>query len=438
MVERRLVRIAVGRGGPFYYIQDGRQLGITYETAKQFEKFLNKRFSTAGASKILVATVPMTPDRVIEAVADGQADIAGGALTVTDERSAILDFAEPWVSEVKEVVVMGPDTRIVAGIEDLAGREVVVRVSSSYYESLVSLNEDFEERGLAPIQVVPAHEVFSDGDLLEMTSVGMISLTVTDDYYADFWSQVFTDLNVRHDLAIREGGELAWGIRKKSPKLKQAIGDFVRQSRPGTRLGNIVLKRYLDNPAKIVNALEGQRLERLSTEAEFFRKYGEETGFDWLQLAAQGFQESRLDNTKTSPAGAVGIMQVLPSTARMMGEKDFRSMEGNIRVGAHYMRHLIDQYFADPEIDRLNRWLLALASYNAGATRINRLRREAAEAELDPNLWFDNVERIVARRVGSETVNYVRSVMKYYLAYRLAFEREQLRQEVLSRFSGDG
>lgn len=109
-------------------------------------------------------------------------------------------------------------------------------------------------------------------------------------------------------------------------------------------------------------------------------------------------------------------------------------MEGNIRVGAHYMRHLIDQYFADPEIDRLNRWLLALASYNAGATRISRLRREAAKAKLDPNLWFDNVERIVARRVGSETVNYVRSVMKYYLAYRLAFEREQLRQEVLSRF----
>lgn len=433
MAERKIVRAAVARSGFFYYIRDGREFGVTSELLKLFEKDLNQRLGLKGSRRLHVVAIPLTRDELLEAVAEGRADIAGAGLTVTPERERLVDFTMPWTGEVAEVVVTGPLAVPVGSLEDLSGREVVVRVSSSYYQSLQDLNRRFEQQGLAPVEIVPAHEIFEDEDLLEMASVGMIGVTVVDDFVAEFWRQVFVGLTVHEDLALRQGGQIAWAIRKDSPALAEAIDDFVRRNRRGTKTGNIILKRYLADPAKVTNALAGDRLDQLSSEEPYFRKYGEQYGFDWLMLAAQAYQESRLDNSKKSRAGAVGIMQVLPSTARSIGVENFRSVDGNIQAGARYMRHLVDTYFPEEDLDPMNRWIFALAGYNAGATRISRLRRQAAADGLDPNQWFDNVEREAARHVGSEPVNYVRNVMKYYLAYRLTFEREQLRREVLAR-----
>ena len=433
MAERRLVRAAVARSGFFYYIRDGREYGVTSELLKLFEKDLNRRLGLEGPRRLHVVAVPLTRDQLLDAVVEGRADIAGTGLTVTPQRERQVDFAAPWTDDVAEVVVTGPLAIPVATLEDLSGREVVVRVSSSYYQSLEALNDRFENQGLRPVDVIPAHEIFEDEDLLEMASVGMLSITVVDDYVAEFWRQVFEGLVVHEDLAVRRGGHIAWAIRKNSPALAEAIDDFVRRHRRGTKTGNIILRRYLGDPATVTNALADDRLERLSREEPHFRTYGERYGFDWLMLAAQAYQESRLNNNIKSRAGAVGIMQVLPSTALSVGVENFRPVAGNIEAGARYMRQLVDTYFADEDMDPMNRWIFALAAYNAGGTRIARLRRQAAADGLDPNQWFDNVEREAAREVGSEPVNYVRNVMKYYLAYRLTFEREQLRREVLTR-----
>lgn len=433
MVERRLVRVAVARGGFFYYIRDGRQHGLTSEAVRLFEKFLNRKLGLSGTNRVHVIALPLTRDQLLGAVVDGHADIAAGGLTETADRRRLVDFSSPWLTGVRELVVTGPVARPLASLDDLSGREVVVRVSSSYYESLLALSERFVAAGSPAIDILPAHEIFEDEDLLEMASVGMIGITVADDYVARFWSQVFADLTLHDDLSVREAGAIAWGIRKKSPELKAAVNEFININRLGTKTGNIVRNRYLDNPDRVVNALSGDRLAQLSKEAPYFREYANRFGLDWLQLAAQGFQESKLDNRRRSPAGAIGIMQVMPQTARMMGVRDYKSMEGSIHAGAKYMRHLIDQYFPDESIDPMNRWLFALAGYNAGGARISRYREKAAADGLDPDRWFGEVEQVAADRIGSETVNYVRNVMKYYLAYRMTFEREQLRRDVLAR-----
>lgn len=436
MVERNLVRAAVARSGFFYYIRKGREYGLTLDFLRLFEQHLNDRLGLKGTRRIHVVAVPMTRDLLLQAVAEGRADIAAAGLTVTEARSRIVDFSDPWITDVNEVVVMGPLATPVHSFENLRGREVVVRVSSSYYESLVELDGHLRRSDPQPINIVPAHEIFEDEDLLEMVSVGMIPITVSDDYIAEFWAQVFDGLVIRRDLPVRTSGRIAWAFRKKSPELAAAINEFVAENRPGTRTGNILLRRYLDNPVKVTNALAGDQLAQLSTEEPYFRKYGEESGFDWLMLAAQGYQESKLDNSRRSKAGAVGIMQVLPTTATSLGVKNYQSVEGNIKAGAMYMRYLVDTHFADPSLDPMNRWIFALAAYNAGGTRIAKMRRKAEKDGLDPNLWFDNVETEVARQVGSEPVNYVRNVMKYYLAYRLTFEREQLKRDVLAKLSG--
>jgi membrane-bound lytic murein transglycosylase MltF len=435
MAERRIVRAAVTRSGFFYYIRNGKEYGLTSEFLSVFEKDLNSRLGLSGTQHIQVIAIPLTRDRLLDAVTQGRADIATSGLTITPDRLRQVAFSEPWTADVREVLVTSPIAKPIVFLGDLAGREVVVRISSSYYQSLTALSAHFVKDGLAPIDIIPAHEIFEDEDLLEMASVGMISITVADDYVARFWEQNFPDLTVREDLTIRENGRIAWAFRKDSPLLAKAINDFVTANRPGTRIGNIILNRYLGDPARVTNALAGDRLKSLTSEEPRFRRYGEQFGFDWLMLAAQGYQESRLDNSKRSSAGAVGIMQILPATARSMGVTDYKKIDENIRAGAKYMRHLVDNYIGDDDIDSMNQWLLALASYNAGGTRIRKLRQQTESRGLDPNQWFDNVELTVAETIGSETVVYVRNVMKYYLAYRLTFEKEQLRQEVLARLA---
>ena len=139
-------------------------------------------------------------------------------------------------------------------------------------------------------------------------------------------------------------------------------------------------------------------------------------------LAAQGYQESRLDQQARSRSGAIGIMQILPSTGKQLGVGDITKAEPNIHGGTKYMRQLFDQYFRDADFDQHNRALFAFASYNAGPGRIAKIRDEAKHRGLNANRWFNNVEIVASKRLGQETVQYVRNIYKYYTAYRLQLD----------------
>jgi membrane-bound lytic murein transglycosylase MltF len=162
---------------------------------------------------------------------------------------------------------------------------------------------------------------------------------------------------------------------------------------------------------------------------EYFKKYGDRYQLDYLLMAAQGYQESQLNQDAKSQVGAIGVMQVMPATGAELNVGDIRQTEANIHAGVKYMRFMMDQYFKDePKMDRLNKGLLTFASYNAGPGRVRQLRREAEKRGLDPNVWFGNVEQIASERIGRETVTYVSNIYKYYVAYKLMTE-EQARRE---------
>ena len=139
-------------------------------------------------------------------------------------------------------------------------------------------------------------------------------------------------------------------------------------------------------------------------------------------MLAQGYQESQLNNNAKSRVGAIGVMQIMPATGKELKVGDIRKVEANINGGVKYMRKLIDTYFPGDEVAPLDKGLMAFASYNAGPARIRTLRKEAETRGLNPNVWFNNVERVVAEKVGRETVNYVSNIYKYYVAYTLAME----------------
>jgi membrane-bound lytic murein transglycosylase MltF len=430
MIERRLIRAVVPFGGYQFYYQDGLPRGASYDLLQRLEQHLNDKLGRRNI-KVYVVAIPVSRDELIPAVLNGNADIIAGDLTITAERSEQVQFARPMLKGINEVVVTGPGAPVIETLDDLTGQEIVVRNSSSYFEHLQPIMEDFAQRGLDPPVLRAADEILEAEDLLEMVNGGIIHVTVMDDYKAHFWAGVFPNIDVRDDLVINEGGSIAWAMRKDNPQLAAEMHQFLRKYGKGTLIGNDTYNRYLSNAARVRCTYTRRSPEELDHLISTFRKYGESFNFDWLMLVAQGQQESGLRQNRKSPAGAVGIMQIKPSTAadRNVGVDDISTIDGNVHAGAKYMRFLADRYFSGDEIDDLNQWIFSLAAYNTGPAKIARYRREAAENGYDPNRWFDNVEIIAARRIGRETVTYVSNVFKYYVGYQLTVERTAILAE---------
>jgi membrane-bound lytic murein transglycosylase MltF len=158
-----------------------------------------------------------------------------------------------------------------------------------------------------------------------------------------------------------------------------------------------------------------------------FHKYGEKYSLDYLLMLAQGYQESQLNQNARSQVGAIGVMQVMPATGQELKVGDITQLEPNVHAGVKYIRFMIDKYYANEPMDRLNKGLFAFAAYNAGPGRINQLRQRAAKRGLDPNKWFNNVEVLAAESIGRETVQYVANIYKYYLASQMLMEESEQR-----------
>ncbi|TVS11928.1 MAG: lytic transglycosylase F [Wenzhouxiangella sp.] len=426
MIERRQIRALVPYSRTFYFIDEsGSQLGLSHAFMEAFEDFLND-YLDRGHLRVRVVYVPVTRDRLIPWLLEGRGDVIAANLTATDARAARVDFTEPLVRDVREVLVSGPAADPVAEIEDLAGRTVFVRPESSFFESLTALNRDFRARRLARMHLEPAPGHFEVGDVLEMVSAGLVDHAVADDYLAEFWARVLPNLTVHDDIVLREGADIAFAVRPDSPELKAALDQFLLTHRAGTLFGNVTFERFLQDTRWVLEEGREQQTARFRRMADLFQHYGNEYDLDWLLLIAQGYQESRLDQDARSSAGAVGVMQLLPSTAEQMGVDDITELSSNIQAGARYLRWMIDRYYADEPMDEDNRLLFALASYNAGPRRVREMRQMAEAEGLDPNVWFDNVEYIAARVIGRETVEYVSNIFKYHIAFRLIAESQGL------------
>jgi membrane-bound lytic murein transglycosylase MltF len=437
MVERRIVRVLTVHSPVQYFVDRGRELGITYESAKAFETYLNEKLGT-GHVKVHVLVMPVGRDELIPRLLAGQGDIAAATLTITPDRSQQVDFSDPVATGVSEILVTGPGGPVVAGIDDLSGKEVHVRASSSYAEHLRALNERFAAGGRAPVQVVPADEILEDGDLLEMVAAGLVPATIADSFMVDLWAKVFPALKPHPEVAVATGGDIGWAFRKGSPKLAEAVNAFAKKEKQGTLAGNILINKYLKSTKWVKNARSEEDIARFRSMVELFQKYSAQYEFDWLLMAAQGYQESGLDQSKKSPVGAIGVMQVMPETARdkAVNIPDIEKLESNIHAGIKYNRWVVDNFYNDEGMLPVDRQLFAFASYNAGPGRISRLRKEAAEQGLDPNRWFNHVELVAAKRIGRETVQYVANIYKYYLAYQMAMRQAEQQKEAKGTSGG--
>jgi membrane-bound lytic murein transglycosylase MltF len=328
---------------------------------------------------------------------------------------------------VSEVVVTAPGAPPVTAADDLSGREVFVRRSSSYYESLVQLNESLAARNRPSVRIKEAPEALEDDDVLEMVNAGLVEVTVVDDFLAEFWQQVFPNIQI-HPTAVRTGGELAAGVRKNNPQLRATLNDWIEEVGPRSEFANVLARRYLQSTTYVKTAAADAERQKLQRLVKLFETYGSRYQVDYLLMAAQGYQESQLDQSVKSRVGAIGVMQVMPATGRDLGVGDITQLEPNIHAGVKYFRFMMDEFYRDEPMDDMNKALMTLASYNAGPGRMRQIRAETARRGLDPNVWFGNVEQIASEKIGRETVTYVSNIYKYYVAYHLMMDRAEGRQ----------
>src|SRR5271166_5841788 len=430
MAKNRNIRALVLLNPIGFFYDKGHPQGIMYEAMEELQKFANEKLKT-GKLQVKVTFLPMRVDQIEAALTEGVGDIIASGIVVTPEREQRLAFSTPIQTDVSQIIVTGKNFGAVSSLADLGGKEVYVNPLTTYYGNLQKVNEDLQKAGKTPVVIKDADKTLGDDDLVQMVNAGLIPATVATKQKAALWAQVLDHIQPHPDLTIASGGQVAWAMRKNNPQLKQLVDEFVASHAVGTSFGNTLVRRYLQNTKWVKNSTSAEEMKKFETNLALFQKYSGEYDFDYLMIAAQGYQESLLDQSKKNPSGAVGIMQVIPkyAAANPINVPNVSTADGNIHAGVKMLRNIDDTYFNDPKIDQLNKTLFVFASYNAGPNRIVRLRKEAADSGLDPNVWFNNVELVAAKDIGQETVTYVSNIYKYYVAYKLAVQQRELRQK---------
>ena len=424
MVERRIIRVLVAPSRTSYWLLGLRQTGAEYELFKAFETEINEHYKTQGKHiRIHVVFIPTSRDQLIPRLLEGRGDIAAGILTVTPERLEQVDFGTPFFRGVKEIAVTGPNSPELASVDDLSGKEVFVRRSSSYWTHLESLNERFKNENKPPVTLKAAPEDLQDDDLLEMVNAGLVGIVVVDRYQALLWAQVFKKLNPHRGVVVNKGGDIAWMIRQNSPKLRAEIDVFAKGYGQKSDFGKTLIKKYTGSPRIVKPATSAGEIKKFNATVAFFKKYAAQYSVDYLLMMAQGYQESLLDQSAVSHVGAIGVMQIMPATGDEMATGDITKLEPNIHAGVKYMNYMRNQFFADQPMDARNKVLFSFAAYNAGPSRVLKLQKEAERRGLNPYVWFNNVEIIAGLRIGEETVTYISNIYKYYIAYTLLEEQ---------------
>lgn len=440
LIDLTAIRVGTVYSQTNFFFESGQKQGFEYNLVEEYAKNLNAELKKQKKHPVTIIYILVHADEAIPALNEGRVDIVAAGKTITSRRSKKIAFTTPYLTDVSELVVTNKSVKDLKKIEDLSGRNIYVRKSSSYYQSLVKLNKELQAKKIKPVKIQPVDETLATEDILEMVNAGIVDITIADSQIADLWSQIMPSISVHKDLAVATGGELAWMVRKDSPKLKASLDKFMATHKKGTKLGNIYFNRYFKDTKWIENPNQARAQKEWQKYRKWFIKYGEMYGIDPVLIAAQAFVESGFDPNAKSHAGAIGIMQLLPSLAndKRVGIKDLHKPENNVHAGVKYLALIRDTYFGDKKLNPDEQIRFALAAYNAGPTRLSRIRRMADDMGYNPDVWFLETEVATQRKVSTEPVRYVRKINTIYVAYKMALEHENEKNKLIKQIKKEG
>ena len=425
VLERRFLRVLTSHNTFDYFVHQGKRGGYQYEMVRAFTKFLNRKYARgSGKLPIQFELMPVHDDELIPLLEAGAADLIAARMTVTESRARRVDFSRAYQS-IDERLVTHDGTPTILGPGDLSGQTVAVRRNSSYHASLEALNERLVAEDRPPVEIELVNGALETERILELVAARRFPYTVADSMVAELAVQVMPSLRLVENVTLRESGQLAWATLPGAKDLLAEMNLFLARYEEGTLLGNLALQNYFEAQSRWSGRFEAGATEPLSDYDEIFKRHAESYGFDWRLVAAMAFQESRFDADARNRSGAVGLMQIKPSTARepfvaipnVTGEKNARH---NVEAGLKYLAWIKQRYFdSEPELRERDRLRMALGAYNAGPRTIARARRRARKLGYDPNRWFRNVELALLDMRKSEPVKYVSQINQRFIAYKL-------------------
>lgn len=437
--KRRLIRVLVSHTKTNFFMTRKGFRGIEYDLLKAYEKQLNRGPRKEGY-KISLTFIPVPFSELLIKLEEGYGDIAASGITITPERELLVDFTKPYITNVDEVLISHKDSPPIHSIDDLAGKQVILVASSSYLINVLKINQQLGAKGLEPIEVVTANPLLEAEDLLELVNKKIYDYTVTDNHIALIWKSSLENIQIHDDIVFFKNANIAWATQKKQPQLKASLNSFIKKhAKPGRFLGNSVYKKYFKDSYWIKEPLTYDLLQKIDCLQYYFEYYGEFYGIDWHLIAALAYQESRFVQKKKSGMGAVGIMQIKPSTSRdkHVNLTNIHDLEENIHAGIKYLAFLKERYFSDDKYSEKEKINFALAAYNAGPTRLIRLKNEAIKTGVNPYKWFYHLETVARKRIGLETVNYVANIQKMRLFLQASHELNKSRQNLLAEKISD-
>jgi len=407
--KRRVLRVLTRNNAATYFLWRGQLKGFEYELAGEFARELGLR---------LEMIVPREGESLYDLLRQGRGDMIAAALIPPPERQLDgLTFCHPY-SFVSHVVVARSDEDSPARFTDLRGRTIFVHRSSPFWRTLAPLEKDWG------FTLEAAPESLGAAGIIGRVATREYDLTAVDTQTLAIERSWRDD--VQAAVTLRGEIPLSWAVRESNPRLREAVDAFVRRSYRGL-FYNVIHDRYFRDQRRIAERqIHG---DRLSPYDEIVKRIADEYGFDWRMVVAQMYQESRFHHRAQSFAGARGLMQIMPATAIQLGVEDLSDPEGAILAGIRYLDWVRDRF--EPQLAVQDRMWFTLAAYNAGPGHVHDARRLAGEIGLNPNRWFENVEKAMlllskgeyssnARhgycRCG-EPVAYVRQIRERYNAY---------------------
>jgi membrane-bound lytic murein transglycosylase F len=413
--QHRVLRVLTRNNAVSYFLLRAEAAGFDHDLVKRFADGLDVR---------LQMVVPPSHADLVPWLLQGKGDVIAASYTVSPDRAKHVAFSVPYL-EVQELLVQRASEPPIRSVEELRGRRIRVRPGSSYLATLTRLRAKGTH-----LTIELARPDEETEQLIAGVAAGEVDLTVADSHIYQAERVWRTDIVAAFPLEPGEKKQLAFAVRPADRELKAALDRFVRQAYKGLEY-NMAWRRYFEDGriASEVRAQDAGTLQGLSSWDPLFRKYADRYGFDWRLLAAQAYQESRFDPQARSLAGAMGLFQVLPRTAKEMGFVRLEDPEEGAHAGIKHLARMADRLETTLPVQQRMRF--ALAAYNCGWGHLADARQLARAKALDPDKWFKNVERAMlllqrpehyarARHGyvrGTEPVRYVSEIQTRYENY---------------------
>ncbi|NVJ58884.1 MAG: membrane-bound lytic murein transglycosylase MltF [Gammaproteobacteria bacterium] len=410
--QKQPLRVITRNSPETYFLWRGELMGFEFDLMKEF---------TRRHDIPLQIIVAESLEEMTELLNSGKGDVIAAGLTRTPERQKEFQFSIRY-NRVDELLVSNKDAPPISSKDDLVDRIIHIRKSSAFYETAMELSDNYS----AKVNFVP--ESTSTEMLINQVAEGQIDLTIADSDLMKI-EQAFRD-EITAPLVLKEGVPYAYIVRKNNPELLQSLNQFIAKEYRQT-FYNVIKQKYFSDRKRKEEYRENRVVKgnQLSPYDGLIKQYSQDYDFDWRLITSQMYQESKFNPNAKSFAGALGLMQVLPTTALELGFDDPVNPEQGIAAGVSYLNWTMERF--DESLPVHERLFFALASYNAGYGHVKDAQKLAKQQGLNPNKWFNNVEKAMLLLQqpkyykktrfgycrGQEPVDYVRNIHQRYLSY---------------------